>query len=104
VCKGPHVVHMKSRTFEIRGLPALLMLGVFAVVAVGIVALLLMVGAAVAVAGLVLSAGAALYYAVRRKLAASTQTHEWRVENSQPVQAGHEVREIEVEVLSGDKR
>ena len=41
---------MTPRTFEIRGLPAVLMLGVFAVVVVRLVALLVMVGAAVAVA------------------------------------------------------
>lgn len=90
---------MKSRTFEIRGLPAVLMLGLFAVVAVGIIALLLMVGAAVAVAGLALSAGAALYYAVRRKLAATGPQREWHMEDTTPTQVSHEVREIEFEVL-----
>lgn len=95
---------MKPRTFEIRGLPAVLMVGVLAVVAIGIIALLLMVGAAVAVVGLVLSAGAALYYAVRRKLAPSTNVAEWRVENSVPTHTSNEVREIEVEVLSQKER
>lgn len=90
---------MKSRTFEIRGLPAVLMVGLFAVVAVGIIALLLMVGAAVAVAGLALSAGAALYYAVRRKLAPAGPKHEWQVEDATPTQVSHEIREIEFEVL-----
>lgn len=90
---------MKSRTFEIRGLPAVLMLGLFAIVAVGIIALLLMVGAAVAVAGLALSAGAALYYAVRRKLAPVGPKPEWHVENAPPTQVSQEIREIEFEVL-----
>lgn len=76
------------------------MLGVFAVVAVGIIALLLMVGAAVAVAGLGISAVAALYYAVRRKLTAGSKTADWEVENPVSEHTSLEVREIEVEVLS----
>lgn len=90
---------MKSRTFEIRGLPAVLMLGVFAVVVVGLVALLVMVGAAVAVAGLAISAGAALFYAVRRKLTRGLKASDWRVEDQPAVSSSLEVREIEVEVL-----
>jgi hypothetical protein len=66
---------------------------------VGIIALLLMVGAAVAVVGLALSAGAALYYAVRRKLAVTDPQREWKVEDTPPTQVAHEVREIEFEVL-----
>lgn len=99
------IASMRPRTFEIRGWPAFLMLGVLAVVVVGIIALLLMVGAAVAVVGLVLSAGAALYYAVRRKLTQSTASSDWRVEN-QPASSSSslEVREIEVEVLPQAKR
>ncbi len=90
---------MKSRTFEIRGLPAVLMVGLFGIVAVGIIALLLMVGAAVAVAGLALSAGAALYYAVRRKLARSGPKSAWPVEDAPVTQVSSEIREIEFEVL-----
>ena len=75
------------------------MLGVFAVVAVGVIALLLMVGAAVVVAGLAISAGAALFYAVRRKLARGLKASDWRVEDQPAVSSSLEVREIEVEVL-----
>lgn len=95
---------MKPRTFEIRGLPAALMLGILAVVVVGVLALLLMVGAAVAVVGLTLSAGAALYYAVRRKLSPTGPMQTWKVEDAAPAQTSNEVREIEVEVLPGDRR
>ncbi|MDZ4402128.1 hypothetical protein [Prosthecobacter sp.] len=95
---------MRPRTFEIRGWPALLMLGVFAVVAVVVITLVLMVGAAVAVAALALSAVAALYYAVRRKLTQSTKPADWMVENPASEQTSLEVREIEVEVLPQEKR
>lgn len=77
----------------------MLLLGVLAVVAVGLVALVLMVGAAVAVVGLAISAGAALYYAVRRKLVQGTKASDWQVEDQQPTSSSLEVREIEVEVL-----
>lgn len=95
---------MKTRTFELRGLPALLMLGVLVIVAIGLIALVLMVGAAVAVAGLALSAGAALFYALRRKLSPGTKTEVW-LESKQPsATASLEVREIEVEVLPQKER
>lgn len=96
---------MRPRTFEIRGWPAVLMLGIVVVVAVGIIALLLMVGAAVAVVGLGVSAVAGLYYAGRRKLAQSTPPTDWRVDHP-PAQSSTslEVREIEVEVLPQTKR
>lgn len=94
---------MRPRSFEIRGLPAMLMLGVFAIVAVGLVALVLMVGAAVAVAGLAISAVAALYYTLRRKLSPGTRRHVW-LEPERPVTtASLEVRDIEVEVLPAKK-
>lgn len=92
---------MKPKTFEFRlnGLPGMLMLGVFAVIAIGVIALVLMVGAAVAVAGLAISAGAALYYALRRKLSHGAKPNTW-LESKQPsATASLEVREIEVEVL-----
>lgn len=95
---------MRPRTFEIRGWPAVLMLGVFTVVAVGVIALVLMVGAALAAAGLAISAVAALYYAVRRKLTQSTKPTDWMVENPVSEQTSLEVREIEVEVLPQEKR
>jgi len=90
---------MRPRTFEIRGWTAALMLGVFAVVAVGIIALLLMVGAAVAVVGLGISAVAGLYYAVRRKLRPAAETRDWQVEEQPATSTSLEVREIEIEVL-----
>jgi membrane associated rhomboid family serine protease len=90
---------MKLRTLELRGLPALLMLGVFVVIAIGIVALVLMVGAAVAVAGLALSAGAALFYALRRKLSPGTKPEVWLKAEQPSSTSSLEVREIEVEVL-----
>ena len=98
------IAAMRPRTFELRGWPAALLLGVFAVVAVAIIALLLMVGAAVAVAGLGLSAVAALYYAVRRKLTQSTKTADWSVKNPASEQTSLVVREIEVEVLPQKER
>lgn len=96
---------MRSRTFEIRGLPAVLLLGIFAVVVVGIIALLVMVGAAVAVVGLGVSAVAGLYYAVRRKLTQGTPPTDWRVDHP-PAQSSTslEVREIEVEVLPQSRK
>ena len=95
---------MKPRTFELRGLPALLMLGVFVVVAIGIIALVLMVGAAVAVAGLALSAGAALFYALRRKLSPGTKPGVWLEVEPPSATSSLEVREIEVEVLPQKER
>lgn len=95
---------MRTRNFEIRGLPAMLLLGVIAVVAVGLVALVLMVGAAVAVGGLAISAVAALYYTLRRKL--SGPTRDIWLEPTPPTTttASLEVRDIEVEVLPEKER
>lgn len=90
---------MRPRTFQIRGWPAVLMLGVLAVVAVGIIALLLMLGAVVAVVGLGLSAVAGLYYAMRRKLTPGVKPRDWQVEEPRVASNALEVREIEVEVL-----
>ena len=97
---------MKPKSFEFRlnGLPGMLLLGVIAVIAIGVIALVLMVGAAVAVAGLALSAGAALYYALRRKLSQSTKTHDWIAAEQPSATAALEVREIEVEVLPQKER
>jgi len=77
----------------------MLMLGVLAVIAVGIIVLLLMLGAVVAVVGLGLSAVAGLYYAVRRKLTPSVQPRDWQVEEPRVTSTTLEAREIEVEVL-----
>lgn len=51
-----------------RGLPGLLPMIFMAVLAIGVIAFLVFVGLAIAAVGLGLSACAALYYAVRRKL------------------------------------
>ena len=95
---------MRQRTFEIRGLPAMLLLGVVVVVAFGLLALLLMVGAAVAVAGLGISAVAALYYTLRRKLSSGTKQNIWLEPEKPATTASLEVREIEVEVLPEKER
>ncbi len=95
---------MRQRTFEIRGLPAMLLLGVVVVVAFGLLALLLMVGAAVAVAGLGISAVAALYYTLRRKLSSGTKPNIWLEPEKPATTASLEVREIEVEVLPEKER
>ncbi|MFN0079960.1 MAG: hypothetical protein ACKVY0_26135 [Prosthecobacter sp.] len=95
---------MKLRTFELRGLPALLLLGVLVVVAIGVIALVLMVGAALAVAGLALSAGAALFYALRRKLSPGTKSDVWLEAEQPSTTSSLEVREIEVEVLPQKER
>jgi hypothetical protein len=95
---------MRPRTFEIRGLPAMLILGVFAIVAVGAVALVLMVGAAVAVAGLAISTVAALYYTLRRKLSPGTKRNVWLEPEQSTTMPSLEVRDIEVEVLTQKER
>lgn len=94
---------MRPRTFEIRGLPAMLLLGVIAVVGAGLIALVLMVGAAVAVAGLAISAVAALYYTLRRKLSGPKRDI-WLEPAPPATTASLEVRDIEVEVLPDKER
>jgi len=97
---------MKPRAFEFRmnsprGFPGMLAVGLIAILLIGVVGLLVVMGAAVLVAGLAISACAALYYAVRRKLGMAAPRAEPRFE--QPAAASSvitEVREIEVEVLS----
>jgi hypothetical protein len=82
----------------------MLLLGVIAVVAVGLIAFVLMVGAAVAVGGLAISAVAALYYTLRRKLSSGTKSDIW-LEPAPPAStASLEVRDIQVEVLSEKER
>ena len=83
----------------------MLMLGVIAIVAVGVIALVVMVGAAVAVAGLGISAVAALYYTLRRKLSSGAKRDVW-LEPEKPVTTSSSlvVRDIEVEVLPQKER
>ena len=82
----------------------MLLLGVVVVVGVGLMALLLMVGAAVAVAGLAISAVAALYYNLRRKLSSGTRRDVWLEPEKPATTASLEVRDIEVEVLPQKER
>lgn len=79
----------------------MLFMGMLAVAGVALLALLLMVGAAVAVTGLAISAGAALFYTLRRKLGAGSKHSPWLepAPTSTPATTSLEVREIEVEVL-----
>jgi hypothetical protein len=82
----------------------MLLLGVIAVVAIGLIAFVLMVGAAVAVGGLAVSAVAALYYTLRRKLSSGTKRDIW-LEPAPPAStASLEVRDIQVEVLPEKER
>lgn len=81
----------------------MLLLGVVAVVGAGLIALVLMVGAAVAVAGLAISAVAALYYTLRRKLSGSKRDI-WLEPAPPATTASLEVRDIEVEVLPDKER
>lgn len=90
---------MRTRTLALEGWRAALVLGLFVIAAIGVIALLLMVGTVMAVVGLGLSAAGALYYAVRRKLASVSKTDDWGIENPAPAHVALEVREIEVEVL-----
>lgn len=106
---------MKSRTFEfrtqnVRGVPSALLLVVGAIGVAALLALLLFVGAAVAVGALALSAGFALWHGVRRMLQPGQFKNPFRplFERDAPSPAAAEVspgalstevREIEVEVL-----
>ncbi len=87
-----------------RGIPGMLAMVLIAMLLIVVVGLLVVMGTAVLVAGLAISACAALYYAVRRKLGMTAPHAKPRFE--QPAAASSvitEVREIEVEVLSGKK-
>ena len=99
---------MKPRVFEfnlsgVRGVPRVLLLGLIALVVGGVIALLIMVGMAVVVAGLAVSAVAALWYAARRALLPGTsaplsETH-WQRESHKEDASTSDVIEVEVEVL-----
>ena len=82
----------------------MLLLGVVVVVGISLLALLLMVGAAVAVGGLAISAVAALYYTLRRKLSSGAKPDIWLEPAPPATTASLEVREIEVEVLPEKER
>jgi hypothetical protein len=93
---------MKTRKFEyqLSGLPAMLAMAVLGVLLLGLVAVVVMVGAAMAVAGLAISVGAGLYYVVKRKLGNGQASANWKVENAM-VRASDSphVRVIEAEVV-----
>lgn len=98
---------MNPRTFafqlpRLRGLPGVLALGVGVIAMLGIVVLILAVGAAVVVTGLAVSACAALYFTLRQKLA-GTFSKERRFETTTSTSV-IEAREIEVEVLPAPKK
>lgn len=98
---------MHPRTFafqlpRLRGLPGVLALGLGVILVLGIVVLILAVGAAVVVTGLVVSACAALYFTLRQKLA-GTFSKERRFETTTSTSV-IEAREIEVEVLPAPKK
>lgn len=100
---------MKSRTFQFRtprvgGLPGALLLAVVVIGVLGLLALLLFVGAAVVVGALAVSAGVALWHGLRRKLgqARIPSLFEEPGPTAPPAASSHtlaQVREIEVEVL-----
>ena len=75
-------------------------MAVLGVLLLGLVAVVVMVGAAMAVAGLAISAGAGLYYIVKRKLGNGQTSVNWKVENATAREpASPHVRVIEAEVV-----
>ena len=73
-----------------------MLFGITAVLIFGIVAFL---GLALITVGLVVSAGAALWYAVRRRLSHDSVKPVWRVQEQSDSTSSIEVQEVEVEVL-----
>ena len=104
---------MKTRAFEfrmigVRGLPRVLLLGLLTALAIGIIALVVVVGMAVAVTGLVISGVAVIWYAVRRALlrgaATPTPVTRWQSEIQADPAQGIDILEAEVEVLPLDDK
>lgn len=84
---------------QTQGLPRILVLALLLVLAVGLISLVVMVGVAVAVVGIAVSAGAALWYAVRRGLNLSpVEPIQTPVEKPVSWESG-QVHDVEVEVL-----
>ncbi len=100
-----HLNDVRARPIEfrvqgVRGFPGVLVMVLGIVAVLCVLALVLFVGAAFVVGGLVVSGVAALVYTVRRKLAGMTTPRP--MPESRPTEEGIvEVREIEVEVLPG---
>lgn len=101
---------MKTRTFEIRtsgvrGLPAVLLGGLLLLIIAGLVALVLLAGAALLTVGVAVSAVAAIYYAVRRRLSGGVKpSAEWLAEDRPASAPALETRDIDVEVLPRQDR
>lgn len=87
----------------VRGLPAVLPLLFMAVLAIGVIALLVFVGLAVAVVGLSVSACAALYYAIRRKLTGHSRPSPLRDQVHRENPSHQNVKVIEVEAVRVDR-
>ena len=93
---------MKTRMFEFRlpqtqGLPRVLVLGLLLLLAAVVISLVIMVG--VAVAGLSISAIAALWYAVRRGLNLAEAKPTQKSVEAPTVWSSDQVHDIEVEIL-----
>ncbi len=82
----------------VRGFRAVLTLILLAAAAVGIIALFVFVGLAVAVVGLSVSACAALYFAVRRKLTGTYRPSGLR-DQAHPQNHAENVKVIEVDAV-----
>ncbi|MBB5036383.1 hypothetical protein [Prosthecobacter dejongeii] len=82
-----------------RGLPAVLPLIFMAIVAIGLIALFVFVGLAIAAVGLGVSACAALYYAVRRKLTSTSYRSSPLNDQAHRENPPHDVKVIEVEAV-----
>lgn len=87
----------------VRGFRAVLTLILMAAVALGIIALFVFVGLAVAVVGLGVSACAALYFTVRRKLTGSTYRSSPLHDQAHRENPSPEVKVIEVDAVRVDR-
>lgn len=99
---------MIQRSFHIRlnglrGIPAILAVVVLAILAIALVAMVLLAGLVVVAAGLVLSICAAVYYAVRRKLAGGSLKPDLRFDTRHHFRSSN-VRVIDVEALPEKKQ
>lgn len=91
--------HIQDR----RGRPAVLPMIVMAVAAIGLIALFVFVGLAIAIAGLVVSACAALWFSIRRRLAGPTHRSSPLQDQAEPEQADPAIKVIEVESVRVDR-
>ncbi len=91
---------LEFRLPRLRGFQGVVMITLM----IGLLALVLFLGAVVAVVGLAASVAAALYFGARRFLASGLPPREPRVENRPASQSLLQVREIDVEVLPDNAR